>query len=381
MKISKIHTHRMILPNARWIFVEIITDTGKSGWGEATDSCDEFGLANLIEEESKQLIGKNPEDVMACTDEYFHWKYPSRKIIRTYATAWSALDQALWDLSAQSKNMPLWKALGGRNTKKIPLYANLNNAIRNDRRPEALAQNGQKALSQGFKMIKCTPFDEINPSQFDASFDAGFERFDALMQYADIKQVSIDCHQRFERHNLARMCEKLLSEYGTPYWLEDPVDIQDFETMHLMNKQYPQIRWAAGEDALHLKAIYTTMKSGCYEVLMPDVKFIGGDSAVRALIPMAEETGFAVSMHNPNGPISTAHSAHLMTLCRKNVPLEYPFASVANRELLTTPTECVKDGYYHLNDEIGLGIKIADTALREYGETFINGRFCAYSTT
>lgn len=51
----------------------------------------------------------------------------------------------------------------------------------------------------------------------------------------------------------------------------------------------------------------TLANSGCYEILMPDVKYIGGPDAVRALIPVLESLNFKMTLHNPNGIIATAH--------------------------------------------------------------------------
>jgi galactonate dehydratase len=376
MKIKRLDTYRMVIDNTCWVFVTVTAEDGRVGWGEATDSCDDSGLAHLVAGLNQVLAGRDPEDILSCTQEYWDWCYPIRRAIRTYATAWSAVDQALWDLNAQAKGLPLYQLLGGRKTDRVRLYANLNNALRKDRRPERLAENGKKALEAGFQMLKCTPFDRVRPNWFDVDIEEGLRRVEALTEHVSLDKVAVDCHQRFVPHTLGRVVEALLQRYGcSPYWLEDPVDIADYDCVRMMRERYPQIRWAAGEDALHLAALFKTMCSGCYEVLMPDVKFVGGVSAIRALIPIAEESGFAVSPHNPNGPISTAHSAHLVTLCRKDVPLEYPFASVPGREYMVTPNEVVEGGYYALPQSPGLGVSITQEALREYGSHFVNGEW------
>jgi len=375
MKITNVEIYKLELPTDQWMLVEVETDEGISGWGEVTGSCDDQGLAGILREAGERLVGLNPLHIQEREQEFCRWTYPVLRTIRTYATALSGLDQALWDVTAKHYGVPLYKLYGGDGKTEIPLYANLNKALRKERSPKALAENGALAVKAGFQMVKCTPFDEINPTNVDNDSEKAWERLEALISAVPIGRIAIDCHQRFERHTLARMVEEMTGRFGNPYWIEDPVAVLDYETMHFMNQKYPAVRWAAGEDALDMKQILTTMCSGCYEVLMPDIKYIGGPSAVKGLIPAAEGYGCKVTLHNPNGIIATAHSAHASALCKSTIPMEYPFAAVADRELLATPHEVVRDGFYILNGEPGIGVAISDEAMREYGFRYQNGHF------
>lgn len=373
MKITNVGVYKLELFTDQWMLVEVETDEGISGWGEITGSCDDMGTARVLWEAGKLLTGKNPLHIMECSQSFYQWDYPVLNTIRTYATALSGLDQALWDVTAKHYRLPLYKLYGGDGKKEIPLYANLNKAIRKQRSPDVLRVNGSKAAAAGFQMLKCTPFDEVNPMNADNCLDIAWERLEALMSVIPINRIAIDCHQRFERYTLGRVAEHVITNYGLPYWIEDPVDVLDYQTMRDMNQRYPSIRWAAGEDALTMKQFLTTMYSGCYEILMPDIKYIGGPSVVKGLIPTAEGYGCKVTMHNPNGIIATAHSAHVSSLCRSSVPMEYPFAAVCDRELLSAPREVVKDGMYVFNEEPGIGVQISEAAMREYASRYREG--------
>lgn len=375
MKITNIQIYKLELPTDQWMLVEAETDEGYSGWGEVTGSCDDLGLAGILQETGSQMIGKNPLHMEACSASLRQWTYPVHNTIRTYATALSGLDQALWDVTAKHYKVPLYKLYGGDGRSQIPLYANLNKAIRQRRSPKALETNGRLAVEAGFSIVKCTPFDEVNPTNVENLLEPAWERLEALLSVLPIERIAIDCHQRFERHTLGRMTEKILTAYGIPYWIEDPVDVLDYQTMRDMNRRYPQIRWAAGEDALNMKQILRTMYSECYEILMPDIKYIGGPGTVKALIPAAEGYGCKVTLHNPNGIIATAHSAHVSALCRSSLPMEYPFAAVADRELLAEPGEMIRNGMYVFNEEPGIGVQISKAAMKEYGFRYQNGRW------
>lgn len=375
MKITDIQTYRVTLPTDQWLIVCVETDEGHRGWGEVTGGMDDYGMACLLEALKPTLIGQNPLNIAECERMFEMWTYPVTRGIRTYSTALSGLDQALWDVTAKHYGLPLYRMYGAGERKSIALYANLNKAIRKKRRPEDLEKNGVLAAQAGYAMLKCTPFDEVNPVNVDSDLDAGFRRLSALAQHVPIERIAIDCHQRFERYSLSRMIERLLNEWGQPYWVEDPVDVKDYDTVRIVTARYPQVRWAAGEDALTYDMINQTIQSRCYEMIMPDVKYIGGPSVVKNVMAYGEGLGLKVTLHNPNGLIATAHSAHLSALSKFETMMEYPFMAVPERELLCEPTEHVHDGRYWFGEEPGIGIELKPEVFRTFGERFEDGRW------
>ncbi|MFA7591979.1 MAG: mandelate racemase/muconate lactonizing enzyme family protein [Sphaerochaetaceae bacterium] len=366
MKISNVRVFRLNLPTDVWMLVSIETDIGLTGWAEITDSFNDDSLAHTVLEAKQSLIGKNPLHINECLAPFTRWTYPSREIIRYYRVVLSGIDQALWDLNAKFYDVPLYKLYGADGSTSVPLYANLNKAIRNKRDADTLKTQGELARASGFKMVKCTPFDEVSPCMSHTLLEKGFERFAALAEVVPVENIAIDCHQRFERHSLTQMADKILKDFGIPYWIEDPVEISDFTTMAIMQSRFPQVLWAAGEDSLTIKQIHKIVVSESYDILMPDVKYIGGPSTVKPIIQYAESTGFRVSLHNPNGIIATAHSAHLSALSRNDIPMEFPFKAVEDRNTLSVPKENIIDGTYVFNDSPGIGVDITKEVLKEF---------------
>lgn len=370
MKITGVHIWKLLLPTDQWMIVTIDTDEGITGWGEVTGSCDDEGLAGILRKAGEVLAGHNPLHIEECTSCFWSWSYPVRRTIRTYAAALSGIDQALWDITAKYYGVPLYKLYGGDGKKEIPLYANLNKALWGKRSSKALQENGKAAYEAGFTMVKCTPFDEINPSCVDSHLDCSMERMKALAEVVPVERIAIDCHQRFEGFTLARMVKRVVEECGVPYWIEDPVPVYDYQAVRSISDKYPEIRWAAGEDALDYRQILEISNSQCYEVLMPDLKYIGGPSVIKALIPVLEGVGKKVTLHNPNGIIATAHSAHASALCRSNMPMEFPFMAVKDRELLAASEAVIKNGTYVFSEAPGIGVEISEDAMKEYGHRY-----------
>lgn len=222
--------------------------------------------------------------------------------------------------------------------------------------------------------VKCTPFDELIPYVYQADLQPAIARLEALTGSVPWSSVAIDCHQRFNRSSLALFMEYLQKKQVIPYWIEDVFPIADQLNLDVFRNRYPHIHWVAGETALRDLELLERIMAGDLDVIMPDVKHIGGVSAVKTLIPIAEAKGIWVSLHNPSGPISAAFSAHLSALCRLSAPLEFPWEVTPVRNHSTFPQEPVWDGKYHLSPERpGIGLQPADHFLSEYGKLWTSG--------
>ena len=114
MKISDIKAHIMSVPGPdgkticrNWIFVEVRTDEGLTGIGEATTEYHERAVAVQIESELKpRLLGMDPTDIERIWQlgyRDFWWK---RGVVHT--SAMSGIDQALWDIAGKAAGQPVF---------------------------------------------------------------------------------------------------------------------------------------------------------------------------------------------------------------------------------------------------------------------------------
>ena len=129
------------------LVVVINTDTGLKGFGECSpfmtingesmDTC--FVVAQYL---AKVLVGKDPLDIEVCSQIM-------DKVIFGNSSIKSAVDIALYDISAQNAGMPLYAFLGGKNNKT--LITDYTVSIGD---PEKMAIDAQKIKDNGFKVIK-----------------------------------------------------------------------------------------------------------------------------------------------------------------------------------------------------------------------------------
>jgi len=108
MKITAVNTY-FVRP--RWGFVEIETDEGYTGWGEAVleGHCD--AVLACVKELSTYLIGNDPSRI----EDYASMLYRSGfyRGGGVLMSAIAGIDQALWDIKGKVFNAPVYELMGG----------------------------------------------------------------------------------------------------------------------------------------------------------------------------------------------------------------------------------------------------------------------------
>jgi L-alanine-DL-glutamate epimerase-like enolase superfamily enzyme len=129
------------------VILRLDTNTGLSGWGEVCPIPHYLpayakGVIPALEELAPVLIGTDPvgpEAVMERLNKYL--------IGHDYAK--SAIDTALWDLTAQAANLPLFALLGGRAVRDMPLYHSITCVA-----PDEMARMAREAFDLGMRQFQ-----------------------------------------------------------------------------------------------------------------------------------------------------------------------------------------------------------------------------------
>ena len=105
----------MSLEKAQNVLIEIITNEGISGWGEASSLHSIVGETQLIniaaaKELEEILVGKNPLAINSLAQEMDAY-------LPHNTTMKSAVDMALFDIAAKVAGLPLYSFLGGSSTR------------------------------------------------------------------------------------------------------------------------------------------------------------------------------------------------------------------------------------------------------------------------
>jgi galactonate dehydratase len=342
-----------------WDLVKLFTNVGVAGIGEASHSGNHPAKIEAMKDVFPLAEGLSPFEV-----EVFRQRFMARgpHTDGPLTTAFSGIEQAMWDLAGKLSNLSVARLLGGPIRTRIRAYANINRATRGtDRTPEGFARNAKKALAWGFTAIKMAPFDDMpsaNTRQFGGtkSAERGVERIAAVREaVGKATDLLIDVHSRFDVEFAKKMARRL--EPYRLFWLEEPVPSdkprQAGEITEAVN-----IPTAGGEHLFGMQLFGDLLKHGGWDIFMPDVKHCGGILELRKIACIAESGGFACAPHNPTGPVATAASVQCCSTMPNFLILEYAWGETDWSCDLISPREEFVEGHLVVHDKPGLGIEL-----------------------
>jgi galactonate dehydratase len=359
-------THRTV-----WLIVRLNTDAGLSGLGEASDA---FGFDDTTKEEASRMEselrrffelidGKSPLDVGAYRRQGEPLAAKGRLVA---ATAFSAIEQALWDLAGKALEVPTHTLLGGRVRDVLPVYANINRATKL-RTPEGFAATAKRAVADGFRAVKAAPFDGFPgpgapAAEVEGAIETGIAAMEAMRAAVgpDV-ELMVDCHSFFDETSAARVARRL--EPLELAWYEEPVAPEKVaETVEIRRRIKQPM--AGGELLFGVAGFADLIRRDAVHVIMPDVKHCGGLYELVRIAAAAELQGISAAPHNPSGPISTAASVQVCAVLKNVRALEFQWGEVDWRGEIVTPSERFENGTIRVPDGPGFGIELNEAEVR-----------------
>ncbi len=347
-----------------WLIVQLQTDSGISGWGEASDA---FGFASTSAAQAREMQQQLAAFVAlmqgrSCLD-IAHYRKMGEPLARagglTAATAYSAVEQALWDLTGQTLGVPAYTLFGGPIRDQIPLYANINRAT-TDRSPAGFAASARQAVAEGYRALKAAPWDGYPKITADHG-TACTQAIRAAVGPAI--EVMVDVHSNFTVEEAVRVAKQL--EPVGLRWYEEPVaPAQVAETVAIARRIRQPI--AGGEFLFGVHGFLPLCRENAVAVIMPDVKHCGGLLAMTHIAAMAEAHGISVAPHNPSGPVATVATLHAIAGLRNCEILELQWGEVGWRGELLQPTEPIQAGKAEIPKRPGFGISWNERLARKH---------------
>jgi len=314
-----------ITPRTVWSFLRVTTDDGRTGWGEASLSRAPDAVAKAAGIWLEDLIGR-------AADREVTTRVGGDPTSLAESALRSSLDMALCDLEGQRLGQPIHALLGGARRDKVMLYANINRRT-TPRTPDAFAASARLAAARGYGVFKLAPFDEITPAacgrnDLDALLQPGLARIAAAREAIGANAtLRVDCHWRFDRTGAERMIDACAT-FGLD-WIECPVieDAESVEVVVALRRRCNDrgMRLAGLETGIGIAAFAPFLGAGAYDVIMPDVKYLGGLGLFRELEDLARGHGAILSPHNPTGPVCHAASLHVAAALASVDSLEVQF--------------------------------------------------------
>ncbi|KRR19152.1 enolase [Bradyrhizobium lablabi] len=280
------------------VMVEVSTDAGIAGWGDAfAYVCPRTSFAAIEEMIAPQTQGQQVPDA-ADIPAFMEQIQRNLHLFGRYGItmfAISALDIALWDLAAKVEGMPLHRLIGEARRTHVPAYASLLRIGK----PELIARECETALRQGYKAIKL--HETTTPAVFAARQAIG----------PDIPlMVDMNCPLNGEDAiAFAHSCRD-----AAPLFLEEPVwPPEDFATLAEVRTK-GGLNVAAGENACTVHQFRQMMKAGAVSHAQPSVIKVGGISEYLDVVDLADEFDVRLAPHSPYFGPGFLATLHLMSL-------------------------------------------------------------------
>ena len=379
MKITGIRTHVLKSPLAQpfafsqgWVptrsatLVEITTDSGPVGWGEAFAQgmeAPEISAAAIEHALAPLVLGADPLDIEVLWHRMYHrTRDYGRK--GSVIAAISAIDIALWDIAGKHYGVPVSRLLGGAFRKSVQPYATGFYRIEGQGEAPRLAEEALQHYDAGFRAMKIK-------LGFGVDDDVAVMR--AIGRAVEGKGVTlmVDSNHAYGRTEALRL-GYVLDEYDMR-WYEEPVVPEDIDGyVELRSKLRTPI--AGGENEHTLYGFGELMRRGAVDIAQPDIGSCGGVTALRHIAVLGQAQGIEINPHVWGSAVAQAASLQVLaalpvthhSLFAREPILEYDRSSHPFRRELVTEPLSLEDGVVSIPDGPGLGIEVVPEALERY---------------
>ncbi len=353
VKITGIDTHKCRMDGREYLFVEVKTDAGITGLGEASLP----SRVKITEEAVKwlepRLVGRDPAGIEAHWNRLYYeenrWRDGS-----VLMTALSAIDIALWDIEGKRLGVPVWRLLGGNNDKPMRVYWSHWSAQLKQRTPEALGDLARETVAQGWTTVKWVipraESEQIRLRQVVSEIE-GIRK--AVGMQLDI------CLEMYETYSMRSALE--LARAVAPLkvmFIEEPVWRESNAALGAIAAQSP-VPLAGGEGLLNRWQFRDLLEAKGAMIIQPDIVHCGGITEIRKIAALGELYGVEIAPHMWYGPVGHMASVQSMAGVRSYLMNEWDGANMRKMHELTGGTlPLVEKGAVRLPDRPGLGLNI-----------------------
>ncbi|HLJ92460.1 MAG TPA: hypothetical protein VKU02_04630, partial [Gemmataceae bacterium] len=127
LKIVEIRIYQIAIGGRNPVLVQIFTDAGIRGVGEAAVA---YGTgapaaAAMVKELAESFVlGKDPFNIEALWSEMYDHTFWAKGGGSIIFAGISAIEQALWDIKGKALDVPVYEMLGGKVRDRVRVYAN-----------------------------------------------------------------------------------------------------------------------------------------------------------------------------------------------------------------------------------------------------------------
>lgn len=343
-------------PGRRSAIVRVRTDSGLTGYGEASPMMGGEHSLLVVRDFAESLKGADPFDQAVIFDRLLH-RYIKLGPEGAVTGALAALDIALWDLKGKIAELPVYKMLGGAWRTRLPFYASIGG-------------NANRTVDEVLRVVEGRWKSE-QPAAIKIRWDGDRTRqdYDIPGDIAKAKAVrglvgddyplAFDANNQYSVGGAVRV-GRALEDLGY-VWFEEPVQHYDVRAMGEVAQRL-DITVSAAEQTYTTQALVDMINAGV-RMVQPDIVKMGGITGLMQCAAICFAHGVELVPHQTQPGIGHVANLHVLsTLMHNTKPAE--FADPDTRMHVAFENPPIPDnGFFDVPYGPGLGLRVVDAEL------------------
>lgn len=362
MKITDIKTYLVEAHRRNWVFIEVETDEGITGIGEATIEPFERTMVTLIEDYKRTVIGHDPRRIEWLWEDRYRGQFLRSDLLVNVAL--SAIEIACWDIKGKVLGVPCYQLFGGPVRETVPAYGNywFMKTRMGKTSVGEYAESAARAVENGFRALKWSPFGYAAHSMTSEQEHITVECVRQVREAVgpDV-WLMVDAHGRFDLPQAKRLARRF--EEHDLYFFEEPLPPENLDAFVEL-KRSSTTPIATGERYVARHQFREVLEKYACDYIQPDAIYTGGMNELRKIAMMAETYYCPVIPHNCNGPVCTAATIHA-SACMPNFRI-MEYIPVPERVNVLKEPLLMKNGAFELPKGPGLGIELNKEVFQDY---------------
>jgi D-galactarolactone cycloisomerase len=345
----------------RWtLLVEVVSDEGLSGFGEA------YGPARMnlpvIQIYGELLVGRDPMATDAVWEDlYARFRDHGQKGLAIQAL--SAIDIALWDLKGKALEQPIHRLMGGPIRTSVRAYATGLYRRRRDDHVSYLREEAASYAAEGFSAVKLKV-------GFGLKDDVAATR-GVRAEIGDGIELMVDANHAYDAV-AAIAYGRAVADLDIG-WFEEPVPPEDHAGHAAVRAALP-MPIAGGECEFTRFGFRELFTRRLVDIVQPDTCSAGGLSECKKIADMAAAFGVRYVPHCWGTGIAQAAALQLLAVLPTTPPALHPSEPLFEmdrtehpiRDALLVEPITHERGVVHVPTGPGLGIEIDQAALSRF---------------
>ena len=386
MKITEITTYVVDAGWRPWIFVQIETDQGITGFGECSDGRNPRAVVGAIEDMKPLLIGRDPRAYEMRFWDMIRGTRQSPGGIAAKGIA--GIELALVDIKARALGISVVELFGGPTREEVRLYWSHCGTTRARHYQllgtpplesmDDIAALGREVVSKGFTALKTNI---VMPGDPASVYFTGFggelgttdgavskrllthiETLIGTLRDAAGPEVDINLDLNFNFKPEACMRIAQVLEPFDLLWLE--IDMYDHQAIRQI-KDSTSTKICTGENLFYMREFIPYFESRAADVFMIDVPW-NGFSQSKKIGDLAEVYQLNVAPHNYYSHLASFISASLCAVLPNVRILEIDIDDVPWKNDLVTTVPEISNGYMNVPTTPGWGTDLNLESIQDH---------------